>query len=47
MYLVSFLAHLWYDNNIVEADTSEEQKGGETQKVHGLNTRFKISSDIR
>ncbi|KAK3724319.1 hypothetical protein QZH41_001815 [Actinostola sp. cb2023] len=26
------VAHLWYDNNIVEADTSEEQKGGETEK---------------
>jgi hypothetical protein len=24
---------LWYDNNIVEADTSEEQKGGATEKV--------------
>ena len=31
--LLSLLAHLWYDNNIVEADTSEEQKGGETEKV--------------
>ncbi|XP_031562163.1 sodium/potassium-transporting ATPase subunit alpha-like isoform X2 [Actinia tenebrosa] len=26
------VAHLWYDNNIVEADTSEEQKGGEDKK---------------
>ncbi|XP_020903916.1 sodium/potassium-transporting ATPase subunit alpha-B isoform X1 [Exaiptasia diaphana] len=26
------VAHLWYDNNIVEADTSEEQKGGDTEK---------------
>merc|ERR1711899_306263 len=26
------VAHLWYDNNIVEADTSEDQKGGDTEK---------------